>query len=270
MALKLRVEIGNKKTHVVIFNSELGKQELSSLLEENGQDLVKTLQLSFEKIARRMKQDVHSLLEKVELIEFVTTLGEIIVADRTGAHLGLIVTKGCEKSILNNQEASNLLQPDLVVGIDEEVNAKGKVAKEAKEDEIRAAIRNLLDGGAEVIVASFKNAAINPNNEISCQEVMRKSFPRHYLGGVPFQKSVEVTDSNDFTLRTQLAVKNAYIKSEIRSRLYPLVAEIWRMGYRNEVYLTDARGHSTPLAKVLPVATLASEEPTPLRMLTEP
>ena len=271
MALKIKLEIDSKQISSVVLDSQSNKQKLHSpVVVENGQNLGRALQLSFEKIAQKMRQDVPSLLRKVELIEIATTLGETILVDRTGIHVGLIVTKGYETSVLNDSKISALLQHDLVVGIDEEVNTKGKVIKELKEDEIREAIRSLLDGGAEVIVASFKNAAINPHNEVLCQKVMAKSFPRHYLGGVPFQKSVEVADSNDFTLRTHLAVMNAYIKSGIASRLYSLADEIWRIGYRNPLHLIDAHGRSIPLAKVLPVATLASEKTAPLRMESEP
>jgi N-methylhydantoinase A/oxoprolinase/acetone carboxylase beta subunit len=271
MALKIRLEIDSQQIRSIILDSQSNKQKLdSSVAVESGQNLVKALQLSFEKIAQKMRQDIHTFLKKVELIEIVTTLGETILEDRTGIRVGLFVTKGCETSVLNNSKISAFLQNDLVVGIDEEVNTKGKVIKELKEDEVRGAIRSLLDGGAEVIVASFKNAAINPHNEVLCQEVMVKNFPRYYLGGVPFQKSVEVTDSNDFTLRTNLAVMNAYLKSGIASRLYALGDEIWKMGYRNPIHLIDARGRSIPLAKVLPVATLTSEKAAPLRMEREP
>lgn len=267
MALKIRLEIDGKQIRSVIRDSRSDKQKLHyPVVVENGQNLAKTLQLSFGDIAQKMRQDVPSLLKKVELIELATTLGKTILADKTGVHVGLIVTKGYEARVLNDSKTSALLQHDLVVGIDEEVNRKGKIIKESKEDEIREAIRTLLDGGAEVIVASFENAAINPHNEVLCQEVMARNFPRHYLGGVPFQKSVEVSDSNDFTLRTRLAVMNAYIKSGIFTSLYSLTDEIWKMGYRNPLHLIDAQGHSIPLAKALPLATLASEKAPPPRM----
>jgi hypothetical protein len=83
---------------------------------------------------------------------------------------------------------------------------------------------------------------------------------------VPFQKSVEISGSNDFALRTRLAVINAYIKSGIASRVYALGDEIWKMGYRRPIHLMDARGRSIPMAEVLPVATLTSEKAAPLRM----
>src|SRR5262249_46654204 len=143
-------------------------------------------------------------------IHFSSTIATNTIVEGRGARVGLIVTRGAEELVYGTgPQAAALgafLDPDLVRGVAEEVDAGGAVAVEPGEADVAPAVRELLERGVRLLVVSFANAHLNQANELRARELIGRSYPRHYLGAVPLLIASRVSLADDDHGRTACAV----------------------------------------------------------------
>src|SRR4029077_15233275 len=121
---------------------------------------------------------LESLLEKVELIRWSTTITSNVLAELRGPKLGLLVSHGHEKDLYGS-DASSLLLNKLV----EEKNVIG--IDGVHDPAVLNAVRSLLESGVRRICISLKGALQDPEPEQRLQRVIEEQYPDHYLGSVP-------------------------------------------------------------------------------------
>ena len=120
---------------------------------------------------------------------------------RGGARVGLITTKGHEDAIfvgriiakteglsdLDKSDALRWSKPeplvgrDMVRGINERLDYRGSVLVALDENEVIAAVRDLVDRGAEAIAVCLLWAFINPVHELRIREIIRRHHPSVYV-----------------------------------------------------------------------------------------
>ena len=141
--------------------------------------------------ASQLGYAVRDLLKQTKVVtlsapEFVSEA----LAAGAGARIGLIVSQGYEATAYGHDSTPNPLVGSIVsralsVGIAEETNEQGRQIRSPKIEEVKDRLKHLLELGSGILVVSFKNAPLNPANERRLQEIMRRDYPRHYLGAVP-------------------------------------------------------------------------------------
>ena len=205
--------------------------------------------------------DTSDFLRRTSVARVSTTVGTNLLVQGAGPRLGLIVTKGNQKSLYGRGNAAILgryVPADMVEGIAEEVNDRGKVVREIEAKELLAAVRRLIEAGARMIVISFKSAWRNPHNEHLARALIRDRYPVHYLRSVPLQIGSEVMHVADDEARTNSAVFNAYIHAEMARALYHAEDRLRDAGYARPLLVMHASGGSARVAKTVALHTLNS------------
>ena len=168
--------------------------------------------------------DLEAFLRRTDVARVSTTVGTNLLVQRAGPRLGLIVTKGCEGTLYGRAARADILDrfvaADLVLGIDENVDDRGRLRKPVDADEVLEAVRQMLAEGVRMIGISFRNSWRNADNEIAARDLIRARYPIHYLRSVPLQVGTEVIHVADDHGRTNSLVLNAYIHSTMARTLY--------------------------------------------------
>ena len=182
-----------------------------------------------------------AFLRQTVVARVSTTVGTNLIVQRAGPRLGLIVTKGYERTLYGDGDApvvGRYVDQDLIAGVDEGVDDKGRIVDAIDPNGLLAAVRALVDQGARMIVISLANGWRNADNERRAREIIRERYPLHYLRSVPLQIGTEVVHVADDCARTNSAILNAYIHSDMARTLYRAddrLREIGRASCRERV-----------------------------------
>ena len=163
--------------------------------------------------AKRFGVSVEDLLYKTDIVRFSNTIGTNTIIQRDGTKIGLLVTAGREDQAPTRTDngKSPLVWPDMVIGIGEEVSQNGEVIKAPNEQLTLEAAQKLIDQGARCLVAAFANSEFNPASEQLVRQVIKREYPRDYLGSVPVFLASDISRRSGQQDRVNAAVLNAYI-----------------------------------------------------------
>lgn len=205
-------------------------------------------------------ENVEEFLRQTKTIRLSTTVGTNSLIQRTGPKLGLIVTKGFEESLYqdNNPILNYLIDPDLVVGIHEQVADDGSIVSEVNIEEIRRATKQLLEAGARAFVVSLKNSHLNMMNERKIREIIQKDFPTHYLGAKPVLLAGEISLRDHDGIRTNASVVNAYLHKDMVKYLYKGDEGIRQQGLQSPLLIAHSNGGVARVAKTKAIDTYNS------------
>lgn len=207
-------------------------------------------------------KDVRDLLQSTDIIRYSTTAATNAIIQRKGARIGLLVTTGAEKDLYHSGEGASpiwkLVDPSLVRGVKEEVDGRGGIRSELDATSFRVAAEELLDLGARLLVVAFRNAALNPANEVKAHQLFRDWFPSHYLG-TPFlllshQVSMRDTDAE----RLHGSVISGYLHRQLIVYLYKCDEAVRSRGYKHPLLVVHSSGGLARVAKTKALNTYNS------------
>ena len=202
-----------------------------------------------------------AFLRQTVVARVSTTVGTNLIVQRAGPRLGLIVTKGYERTLYGDGDApvvGRYVDQDLIAGVDEGVDDKGRIVDAIDPNGLLAAVRALVDQGARMIVISLANGWRNADNERRAREIIRERYPLHYLRSVPLQIGTEVVHVADDCARTNSAILNAYIHSDMARTLYRADDRLRDAGYPNPLLVVHNSGGNARVAKTVALHTLNS------------
>jgi N-methylhydantoinase A len=212
--------------------------------------------------AEAMGESLPAFLARARMVHFSSTIATNTVVQRNGAHVGLIVTAGCERTLYGSpQDAARLagfIGPEAVRGVAESTAADGSVTAPVDRAGLAAAVRELLELGVHLIVVSFAGAHLNPANENEAKALVEASYPRHYLGAIPLVLSSQLSLHPDDHGRTALAVANAYLHPVLARSLYKADERLRRQKFRYPLLVINTDGSSTRVAKTRAIDTFNS------------
>lgn len=224
-------------------------------------DITECFMNCIEAGSRAFGHDISEFLRRTSVARVSTTVGTNLLVQGSGPRLGLIVTKGHERTLYGEGEAAirgRYVPAELVAGVTEEVDDRGRVVREVTSEELLGVVRQLVAGGTRMIVISFANAWRNPHNERLARALIRARYPVHYLRSVPLQIGTEVMHVADDEARTNSAVFNAYIHSHMARALYRAEDRMRQAGYARPLLVVHASGGSARVAKTVALHTLNS------------
>lgn len=204
-----------------------------------------------------------------------TTAGTNAVAERKGASVGLLATRGHGEAILimrgagrtKGLDVDELLfipgtyKPDPIVPrsriieITERVDCKGAVVVEMNEEELRAAVERLIAEGADAIAVSFLWSFMNPAHELRAREIIEEMAPGTFVSC-----SHEVVARMGEYGRTVATVMNCYIGPMMHTYTDQIVKRAEESGYDRSVLFAQCTGGAVPVAAArrTPLFTLDS------------
>ncbi len=208
-------------------------------------------------------EDSKKLLKQTDVIRLSTTIGTNTLIQKTGPKLGLIVTRGFEKTVyyendVQNPAVDNLVNRDMILGIKGQVDASGNIIEHLDEEEVITNVKELLVRGARVICVSLVNATINPYFENQVNEIISARYPSHYLGSVPVVISTEVSLTRNDAHRTNAALLDAYFRREMARFLFKADEELSNLGYLRPFLIVHNWGGTAKVAKTRALHTYAS------------
>src|SRR4051812_44775176 len=122
-----------------------------------------------------------------------TTVGTNTLLERRGPKIGVITTRGF-RDVLEMRRRDRrrtwglwgdfvpIAARDMRLEVDERTLADGTIRTPVDLDGVRAAVRRLLDQGAESLAITFINAYANPENEQRALEAVRALWPNEHVG----------------------------------------------------------------------------------------
>jgi N-methylhydantoinase A len=232
--------------------------------------------------------DRTSVLSAVDSVRYATTLGTNALIERSGPRIGALVTAGFEATIplsrgrgygegldeLGRNDLSSGTRPvplvpqRLIHSVRERIDYAGAVVLALDEDDTRAALRALVDAGAEALVVVLTNAVENPVHERRVQEIFLEEYPAHQLGAIPILLSHQMSGRKGEYVRANSTIVAGYLHSTMYYALSELEQNLREHGYHKPMLVNHNSGgmaqlNSTDALQTIhsgPVAGIAASE----------
>lgn len=225
--------------------------------------------------AESLEIEVEDLLSDTDLVRYATTLAMNALLERKGPKLGLVTTAGFEDTIFigrgaqwhdglpveykrmtaRGQRPEPVIPRHMVVGIRERIDDEGKVVIPLNEDEVRQAIRTLVDQGAMGFVVVLMQAHRNPSHELQVRDILRQEYPETYLGSQPILLASEVLPRQAEYARNMTTILAAYLHRTMAEELTELANSLQERGYRRPLFIVNSQGGANPLHRTSAVET---------------
>ena len=210
--------------------------------------------------AGRFGMSAEDLLYETDIIRFSNTIGTNTIIQRDGSKIGLLVTAGCEPLAPTSGDdgKSPIILDEMVFGIEEEVSSAGEVVKAPDAQEAMGSAQQLIDRGARCLVVALANSEFNPENERLVRQVIKREYPRDFLGSVPVFLSSDISGRSGEAERINAAVLNAYIHAKLVRLLYKAGEELRQRLYRKSLFIVHNNGAVARVAKTRAINTYNS------------
>ena len=208
-------------------------------------------------------------LEIADLAEIVhgTTLVTNAIIERRGARLGLLTTKGFRDSLeMGTEQRYDIYDlflsfPEPLVArrhrleIAERVDRDGRIIAPLDREEVRRAVRQLVDDGIEAIAVCFLHSYANPTHEQAARDLIAREFPDLFVS----VSSEVVAELREYP-RAVTTCANTYVQPLMDRYLANLERELAARGFRGTLRLMhSAGGLAAPAAaRKFPIRLLES------------
>lgn len=273
LVVRVGVDIGGTFTDCIVVDED-GRRSVSKSLTTHGA-LADGVLAALEINAAERGVDRGTLLERCDLFVHGTTVATNALLTRTGARTGLITTAGHEdaliigkvfakraglgeREIVHSTRLSKpepIVPPELIVGVRERIDARGRVVVGLTEEEAVRAIRAIVDAGVEAIAVSLLWAHVNDGHEQLLERLIAQHAPEAFAC---FSSDLApVTGEYERTATTAL---NAYVGPKVSSYLAELERELHAEGLAQPLLIMQANGGLTSVedAATRPILTLDS------------
>ena len=197
---------------------------------------------------------LRDLLDRVRLIRWSSTITSNVLAQRSGPTLGLLVSAGAEDDLYTSPEDAATVVGSLI----QRRNITG-VAHDADDDEVRTAVKGLLDNGIRRINISLRGAFEDNSTERRVVTMIDAQYPDHYLGSIPALPASEILLRPDDSTRTFVALINSYVHPALATTLYRAEETLKQEhGWRGNVLVGHINGGVARIGKTTAFDTIES------------
>ena len=263
MSLRIGVDTGGTFTDLCAYDEETGRihvRKVSSTPADPGQAIVRGLGELLDQIGGRD-------IGEVTYFAHGTTVGTNALLTGRGARTGLITTRGFRDLLelgrgrrphmydLQADKPAPFVPRDLRLEVTERVRHDGRVEIPLDRDEVRAAVRELRDGGVVAIAVCLLYSYVRPDHEQAVGEIIREEFPEAHVS----LSSDVLPEFREFE-RLSTVVTNAYVGPVVADYLARLRGTLAASGLPAEPHVTQSNGGVIPFvtAEKLPVRLVLS------------
>ncbi|MQA82695.1 MAG: hypothetical protein GEV10_30265 [Streptosporangiales bacterium] len=238
MGYLVGIDAGGTFTDCVAVRAD-GRDVRTAKVQTTKYDLATAFARALESIAGDLDQSLEEFLADCELIIYSSTQETNALIERRGARVGLITTHGFEDTLWIQRAKGSvdgltekdfkrqgrkvkplpLVDPEMVVGVQERVDCFGNVQLPLHDDKVRGAVDTLVDRGAEIFVVALLQSIRNKSHEERIREIVREKYPAHRLGAVPVVLSSEVSPAYREYPRFNTTVMAAYLQTGVSDTL---------------------------------------------------
>ncbi|MGD9913088.1 MAG: hydantoinase/oxoprolinase family protein [Rhizobiaceae bacterium] len=185
---------------------------------------------------------------EIDLIVHGTTTTTNAVLERRLAKTGMITTRGFRDVIELGRRTRPqaygmtgvfvpVIPRDLRLEVSERVEASGAVRTPLAEDEVRAAVQELLDKGCESLVIHFLHSYANPDHEKRATQIAAEAWPNaHITAGYAL-----LSEAREFERGVTAAV-NASVQPVLTRYVETLRGELAARGYDRDFLIMNGNG----------------------------
>jgi N-methylhydantoinase A len=254
---RLAVDTGGTFTDIVYIDDDTMQiivDKVSTTPWELGQGVLEAI--------RKIKVD----MSEIALFIHGTTAGLNTVAQRKGAKVGLITTKGftdaLEMTRSSRKEVYNYLwkKPEPLVprylrrGVSERTSYKGEILEKIDKKGAKEILEKLREDGVEAIAVCLLHSYANPENERIIGEIVNEVWPE-----VSVSLSHQVAREVGENVRTNTTVISAYMGKAIAGYISQLSENLKDMGFSGQLLILGPSGVlGIEAAKEKPLYSLAS------------
>jgi N-methylhydantoinase A len=205
-------------------------------------------------------------LSGVALFIHGTTAGLNTIAQRKGAKVGLITTRGftdvLEMTRSSRKEVYNYLwkkpQPlvprHLRLGVSERTRYTGEITERLDEEEVKEAARKLKEEGVEAIAVCLLHSYANPENELRIGKIVKEVWP-----GVSVSLSHQVAREMGENVRANTTVISAYMGKAFTGYVSRLNNNLKNLGFGGQLLVLGPSGLlGIEAAREKPLCSLSS------------
>lgn len=227
---------------------------------------------SIEAAAKKMGKTLKEVLPNTDIVGYGTTIGtNIIVSGVGGPKLGFITTKGSEdRTIIGRLRAAGLTPVEamhmvaadkpkpliprkLIKGVTERIDSMGEVIIPLKEEDIRQAVKELLEEKVEGIAVGLLWSFLNNTHEQRIKEIIHELAP-----GMPASISSDIVPVIREYPRFISTIIDLYIGKALRELLSEIKVGLEEQGYHHPFLVMQAAGGLSRSEIVKPATTLHS------------
>ncbi len=254
---RLAVDTGGTFTDIVYIDDDT-KQLIVDKVPTTPKDLGQGV---LEAI-RKIKAD----MSKIALFIHGTTAGLNTIAQRKGAKVGLITTRGftdvLEMTRSSRKEVYNYLwkKPKPLVprylrqGVGERTNYRGEILEKVDEEDAKAIAGKLKENGVEAIAVCLLHSYVNPENERRLGEIIRRIWPEMNVS-LSYQVAREIGENR----RANTTVISAYMGKAVAGYISRLNENLKDMDFTGQLLILGPSGVlGIDSAKEKPLYSLAS------------
>jgi len=211
---------------------------------------------------RKIKVDMSG----VALFIHGTTVGLNTIAQRTGARVGLITTRGftdvLEMTRSSRKEVYNYLwkKPKPLVprhlrrGVNERTNHLAEIMEKLDENEVKKTVMKMREDGVESIAVCLLHSYANPENEQRIGEIINEVWPEMSVS-LSHQVAREIGEN----IRSNTTVISAYMGKAISGYVSRLSESLKDMGFSGQLLILGPSGVlGIEAARERPLYSLAS------------
>lgn len=192
---------------------------------------------------------VERFLEQTDVVRFASTVGTNALIERNGAKIGLVVSKGGRAlAPVNTEHKAGIIDADMVIEIDDGLSPEQVLGK----------AQGLIDAGAQCLVVALDGSEADPARERAVRQIVKREYPRDFLGSIPVFLSSDVTVRDGYAERINSTIVSAYSHSRLARLLYKAEQELWALRYRGPFLIGHNDGAVARVAKTRAISTYNS------------
>ncbi|MDO8484403.1 MAG: hydantoinase/oxoprolinase family protein [Candidatus Limnocylindrales bacterium] len=271
------VDIGGTFTDVVVIASD--GEILASKAPTTPDDFSGGVLDAIREAAAAAGLGMAALLGRTDLIKHGSTVATNALITRAGASVGFITTRGFEDTTLIMRAVGRvdglpdeevrrvtsitkpepLVQPELIRGVPERIDAEGNVVVPLDLDAVRVAVHDLIGDagrpGVDAIAVSLLHSWRNPEHERAIRGIVEELDP----GGHVFcSLGSDLSQVAGEYARANTAIANAFVGPTVRRYLANLEASLRDDGFAGRILVMQGNGGLTSHALASPISTLQS------------
>lgn len=246
MAYNVAVDVGGTFTDVLVFDEQTGEltdAKVLSTTEDPSEGVVTGIERVCEKVGISFGD--------LRLLFHGTTVVTNMILTNTGARVGLLTTRGHEQ-VLHLARAwtpgplygwMQLEKPDPpadladTTGINERLGAGGGEIQALDEEEVREAVRELVERGVEAVAIGFLNSYVNPDHERRARDVVREAYP-----DLPVSISADIGQEYGEYERTLTTVVNTAAQPRTQRYMESFARSIEEKGFQGSLSIVRSDG----------------------------
>lgn len=209
--LTVDIDTGGTMTDALISD---GERRHSFKVDTTPHDYTVSFLACLNEAAKTLEySDVASFLAQVGLIRWTSTITTNVLAERHGSKVGLLVTKGHEKTLYGSSRSpviDELIGGSNVIGLPDQPTP----------GDILSGVKELLEGGVRRICVCLKDSFPDGRAEQYIKEIIEEQYPDHIIGAVPVLLGSEMARLRHDQTRVHYSLMNAYTHTQLATSLF--------------------------------------------------